>query len=302
MDAALYIWWASASEWASVIRMAYRAHPRSGRAVLHPQANSVRQTQREEIMSTIASPWPDGCRGAVSLTFDDGLESQRAVAAPLLSRYGLSGTFYVNPQENYMDQLAPWQEAASAGHEIGNHTVSHPCSINFQFIAESGRTPLEQMTMAEIEAEIVTANQRLQNLFPAQQAISFAYPCYQPFIGRGPTRQSYVPAVARQCVAGRGRGERPNDATHCDLFYLWSFACERMSGAELIGLAENAAAQGRWAILTFHGVHEGHLPIGDADLEELCAFLAAQRNRIWTAPLATVAQRVQAWQTHGAPA
>lgn len=251
-------------------------------------------------MSTIASPWPNGCQGAVSLTFDDGMESQRTIAAPLLTDHDLGGTFYVNPKENYVEQLSPWRAVADAGHEIGNHTVTHPCSINFQFIADSGRTPLEQMSMNDIDAEIATAGARLAALFPAQAAVSFAYPCYQPLIGRGPTRQSYVPVVAKHCVAGRGRGERPNDATHCDLFYLWSWACERMSGAELVGLAESAAAQGRWAILTFHGVNEGNLPISEGDLAELCGFLAAQRGRIWTAPLATVAQRVQQWQAQGA--
>jgi hypothetical protein len=69
-----------------------------------------------------------------------------------------------------------------------------------------------------------------------------------------------------------------------------------MSGAELVGVAEQAPAQGRWSILTFHGVGEGHLPIAPNDLEELCAFLARNRTRSWTAPVATVAQRVAAWK------
>lgn len=247
-------------------------------------------------MSAHASPWPAGCQGAVSLTFDDGLSSQLELAIPLLNRYGLQGTFYVNPRDDYEQQLLPWRAAAEASHEVGNHTVSHPCSKNFPFIADNNRRALEEMTLAEIEAEIVLAGERIRSVIPQQAAMSYGYTCYQPFVGRGATRQSYVPVVAKHCVAGRGRGERPNDPRYCDLWYLWSTPCERMTGAELVGLAEQAPAQGRWSILTFHGVSEGHLSVAPGDLEELCDFLARNRSRIWTAPVATIAQRVGAYQ------
>ena len=77
--------------------------------------------------------WPGGATAAVSLTFDDGMQSQLEVGVPLLNRYGVRATFYVNPQEDYPTQLAGWREAL-AGHEIGNHTVHHPCSQNFDWI------------------------------------------------------------------------------------------------------------------------------------------------------------------------
>ncbi len=247
-------------------------------------------------MSALVSPWLDHCQGAVSLTFDDGNESQLQLAIPLLNKYGLQATFYLNPRENYQQQLQPWRAVAQAGHEIGNHTVNHPCSKNFAFISENNRPALEEMTLDDIEAEIVEAGKRIRQVIPEQAANSFGYTCYQPFVGRGATRQSYVPVVARHCVAGRGRGERPNDPRYCDLWYLWSTPCERMTGAELVGVAEQAPTQGRWSILTFHGVNDGHLHVAAGDLEELCAYLARNRERIWTAPLATIAQRVNAWQ------
>ncbi len=247
-------------------------------------------------MSTLVSPWLDRCQGAVSLSFDDGNESQLRLAIPMLNKYGLQATFYLNPKENYREQLQPWRAVAQAGHEIGNHTVNHPCSKNFAFISENNRPALEEMTLDDIEAEIVEAGKRIQEVIPEQGVNSFGYTCYQPFVGRGATRQSYVPVVARHCVAGRGRGERPNDPRHCDLWYLWSTPCERMTGAELVGVAEQAPTQGRWSILTFHGVNDGHLHVASGDLEELCAYLARNRERIWTAPIATIAQRVNVWQ------
>jgi peptidoglycan-N-acetylglucosamine deacetylase len=247
-------------------------------------------------MSTLTSPWPDQCQGAVSLTFDDGTPSQLKWVAPILNQYGLQGSFYINLGNDYQTRLQPWQAVAQAGHEIGNHTLSHPCSKNFAFISQKGGRALEEMTLADIEAEIVESNRAIREMIPNQTAISYAYTCYQPFVGRGLTRQSYVPVIAKHCVAGRGLGEQPNDPNHCDLWYLWSTPCERLTGAELVGVAERAPAQGRWVILTFHGVNDGHLHVANGDLEELCAHLARNRERIWTAPVATVAQRVAEWQ------
>ncbi|HMN29097.1 MAG TPA: polysaccharide deacetylase family protein [Caldilineaceae bacterium] len=247
-------------------------------------------------MSTSSSPWPNGAQGAVSLSFDDGLPSQLELAIPILDKYGLLGTFYVNPRDNYQEQLVPWHKAARTGHEIGNHTVNHPCSKNFAFIADSNRRSLEEMSLADIEGEIVAAGRRIAEVIPEQGPVSFGYTCYQPFVGRGPTRQSYVPMVAKHCVAGRGRGEQPNHPRYCDLWYLWSTPCERMTGAEMVGVCEQAPVQDRWAILTFHGIDDGHLLVGHGDFEELCAYLARNRERIWVAPVAKVAQRVAEYQ------
>ncbi|MDT7892902.1 MAG: polysaccharide deacetylase family protein, partial [Armatimonadota bacterium] len=46
----------------------------------------------------VETPFPKGCRAAVSLTFDDGLKSQLEVAVPLLNDRGLRATFYLNPR------------------------------------------------------------------------------------------------------------------------------------------------------------------------------------------------------------
>jgi peptidoglycan/xylan/chitin deacetylase (PgdA/CDA1 family) len=233
---------------------------------------------------------PEGVEAAVSLSFDDGLRSQLEVGVPLLNHYDVRGTFYVNPRDDYAEMLDRWRAAADAGHEIGNHTINHPCSKNFSFISDFGRRALEEMTLDDIGWEIGETNRRLNEALPNQGAVSFAYPCYQPFVGRGNKRQSYVPVVLEHCVAGRGRGERSNDPRYCDLGYVWSWPCERMQSHTLIGIVEEAIAQKRWAILTFHGIHEGHLSVGENDLAELCAHLQHNKHRVWTATVAEAAK------------
>ena len=106
------------------------------------------------------SPWPEQCLGAVSLTFDDGLRSHLATAIPMLDEYGLNGTFYLNPPRegnaaDWSARLAPWRVAAGNGHEIGNHSLTHPCSENFAF--KAGARGLEHMTLDEIESDVLEA-------------------------------------------------------------------------------------------------------------------------------------------------
>jgi len=212
----------------------------------------------------------------------------------MLNEHGLKATFYVNPKgDDWRDKLAPWREAAKMGHEVGNHTVNHPCSRNFSGSPTGG---LESMTLADIEADIAEAERRLKEAIPEQKTHTFCYPCYNDHVGVGGSRQSYVPVIARYFPAARGKGEVANHPLACDLHYLSSWPVERMSGAELVGLSEQSAAQGRWGILTFHGIHQGHLSVADVDLRELCGFLARNRERIWVATVAEVAERIIVWR------
>jgi len=240
-----------------------------------------------------SSLWPDGCKCSVSLTFDDGLTSQLKIAVPLLNRYGLRGTFYLSPKgDDWEDRYAPWIEAAHFGHEIGNHSLSHLCSCNFS--GNPNCRGLENVSLKEMEADILEAQRRLETLIPEQKDWTFAYPCYQDFVGRGETRQSYVPLIARHFIAARGIGElvSANSPLACDLHYLWSWPVERMSGIEMIGLVERVITQGRWGILTFHGINEGHHPVYNFDLNELLSFLYHNRDRIWIAPVVEVAKHI----------
>jgi peptidoglycan/xylan/chitin deacetylase (PgdA/CDA1 family) len=245
-------------------------------------------------MAAQKSPWPEGIRGAVSITFDDGMPSQLATALPAMDKHGLKGTFYLCASEKAVPKLSAWKDVAKRGHEIGNHTAHHPCPENVLEPSRSGLPVLEEMSVEEYEAEMLEAARGIAELAPAQKATSFAYPCYEPFVGRGAGRASVVPLVARHCIAGRGFGEAPfaNDPWRADLSHLWAWPCERKGAPELIGLVEHAVAQGRWAVLVFHGVHEGHLSVGAGDFEALCTHLARPGNGIWTAPVAEIARHL----------
>ena len=234
----------------------------------------------------------------MSLTFDDGHPSQLEKAVPILDDVGLKGTFYLNPRgegDSWRDRLAVWEAVARMGHEIGNHTLSHPCPNSYA-PEPTSHGGLEDLSLEDVQGDILQAEERLRAIFPEQGARSFCYPCYVSYVGSGPRRQSYVPVVARHFLAARGLGERANNPFNCDLHYLHSWDAARKSGAELIGLIERSVAEGRWGILTFHGLEATHLPVAALDFRELVAHLARHRQRIWMAPVITVAQRIIEWR------
>ncbi|MDD4870858.1 MAG: polysaccharide deacetylase family protein [Kiritimatiellae bacterium] len=241
--------------------------------------------------------WPDNCLAAVSLTFDDGPPSQLKCAVPILNNADLQATFYLCPRGNdFMEKLMPWRDVAKARHEIGNHTVTHPNSRAFR--NDPAIPGLEGMTLADIEKDIVESKCRLQQLVPEQKEMSFCYPCYMEHVGCGPTRQSYVPVVARHHIAGRGKGEFPfpNPPATVDLHYAWSWPAERMSGSQMIGLAEACVAKNCWGIFTFHGINEGRLSVTESDFRDLVNYLTINHARIWTVPVVKVAQRILEWR------
>lgn len=245
--------------------------------------------------------WPEPYRAAVSLTFDDGLESHLRSAIPLLDRAGLRGTFYLNPREAegiWVDSLDRWQQAQSCGHEMGNHTVVHPCSLNVDLPWQQGHNLID-WTLEQVQADIFEAQRRLDAAFPGQKQNTFAYPCYESTVGRGRQRVSYTPFVAEHFVAARHKGEMQanlaNDPVRCDLHHLSSWPVERQPGALMVGLAEQAAQLARWAVFTFHGINEGNLMVGESDFCDLVDYLA-RRADIWTAPLVEIGAYVRGRQ------
>ncbi len=223
--------------------------------------------------------WPEGKRAAVSLTFDDARLTQVDNGLAILDRHGLKATFYVSP-DDMARRLEGWRRAVKAGHEIGNHTLTHPCTGNFDFSRENA---LEDYTLERMAREIDEAQAVIFKDLGVKPR-SFGYPCDQSSVGRGADSQSYVPLVAARFVNGRGwTGGTSNDPAFVDIFQLLTMPSDELSFASLKAVVEEAASQGRWLILCGHEIAAQGYQTTRADaLEALCAYLADPKNGIWT--------------------
>ena len=70
--------------------------------------------------------WPEGKSAAIVLTYDDAMSSQLDVAVPQLAAAGFKGTFFLSGGMA-PDYMRRWRAAQRAGHELGNHSLFHPC-------------------------------------------------------------------------------------------------------------------------------------------------------------------------------
>src|SRR5213592_1993327 len=72
-------------------------------------------------------PW-QGKRCAVVLTYDDAINQHLDNALPLLDSLGLKATFYITAFSTSMQtRMNEWKSLTANGHELGNHTLYHPC-------------------------------------------------------------------------------------------------------------------------------------------------------------------------------
>jgi len=236
--------------------------------------------------STPSAFWPAGIRAALSLTFDDARWSQTANGFPLFDAHGIKATFFVSLK--LMEQkLDAWRRAIAKGHEIGNHTTTHPCTGNFTFARHN---PLEEYTLERMEQEeLLYANAAIEKLLGVRP-VTFAYPCGQTFVGRGEQVRSYVPLIAKHFLAGRGfMGESDNDPAFCDLAQVLARDGDGAGFEQMKAWLDGAAQQGRWLILAGHDIGAGGRQTTLAgELEKLCRYAKDPANGIWVDTVAAI--------------
>ncbi len=227
--------------------------------------------------------WPGDARGAISLTYDDGMPTQFETVLGALRRYNLKATFYISAgtgeTPNRHVELA---EAAGFGHELGNHTIFHPC-LGSDIPGESDWvTPardLRNYTVDRLVDELTVAN-RLISAIDGKSRRTFAYTCGNREVGRGIDFVSVLPDLfpAARTVTN-GTFTRAQLAAQPHL--IPSFAVNGHGGAELIAYAESIIAAGGYGTITFHGVGGDWLSVSKEAHEDLLAYLSANRDKIW---------------------
>ena len=236
--------------------------------------------------------WPGGARAAVSVTYDDGLNSQLDYALPELDRRGLKATFFLTEQ-NVREgrRLTEWERAAAEGHEVANHTVTHPCALQHLTPETFGQDEIAGME------GFLDAN------FGVERTRAFAYPCGYLGLGRGDRRERY--ARYRQVlerdgmVCARTTAGRPNrpDQVVRDRFNLHGF--EPTDEADMVAPARRYLAEtlgdGAWAILVFHEVLPTWRSEGDASIGVHRRILdLVARGPFWVAPMGQVFEHIAA--------
>lgn len=244
--------------------------------------------------------WPHGARAAVSLAYDDALDSQLDNAIPALDRAGLKGSFYLTlGSDTLKRRLADWRAAAARGHELGNHTLFHQCSRN-----QPGRewvTPeqdLDTTSALRLAAQVRLGNTLLQAI-DGRSERTFTSPCGDR-LAQG---ENYLPLIQADFVAIKsGPGGVVADMARLDPYFVGIATPSGVTGQQLIDIVRQAAHAGTMANITFHGIGGDYLTVSAQAHQELLDYLAAHRDEYWTDTFLNVMRHVRAQRAAGAAA
>jgi peptidoglycan/xylan/chitin deacetylase (PgdA/CDA1 family) len=239
---------------------------------------------------SLAYPWPEGKKAAISLSFDDARGSQVTAGTLLLDQYNIKATFFVVPSA-VQQQLEGWKRAVASGHEIGNHSLTHPCMENFDW---SRSNALENYNLKTMRKNIAACNKAIATLLGVTPEV-FAYPCGQKYVGRGARTRSYVPLVSKMFLVGRGwLDEAPNNPRYCNFAQLTGVEMDGKDFEQILPLIEDARKSGKWLLLAGHEMGEtGPQTTRLHMLKQLSEYVNNPANGIWIAPVGTVAKYIR---------
>ena len=228
--------------------------------------------------------WKDGKTSVVCLTYDDAMDSQLDHAIPQLDKYDMKGTFYLKGSSPALyHRMEEWRASAANGHELGNHTLFHPCSGK-RFPNRERARDIDFYTIKQFLTEVRTANTLLKSI-DGKNRHTFAYTCGDKIV-EGENMGDYLPKLV---TAARGGAPGFPPKEDLDLYHLPTFSCTGKSGEKMIDLVKQAQEKNGLLILVFHGVGGGHLKVEAEEHEKLLRYLKENEADIWVTTVLEVA-------------
>ena len=239
--------------------------------------------------ATAQSPW-NGKQCAVVLTYDDALNVHLDYVAKALDSLKLKGTFYLTvAAPGSRNRIDDWRKVALNGHELGNHTLFHPCAGN-----QPGRSwvspeyDLSAYSLKRMLDELRMTNTFLQSI-DGKTKRTFAYPCGDMMV----RDTSYVQAIQSDFVAARGvlgKVMQPNTITRFDVN---AYGMNNHTAEEMIALVKQAMTEKGLVVFLFHGVGGEHsINVSRKEHNKLLGFLKQNEKDIWVAPMIDVIEKL----------
>lgn len=231
-----------------------------------------------------------GKKCTVVLSYDDALNVHLDNAIPLLDSLGLKGTFYIPGNSfTFAQRMNEWRYAVENGHELGNHTLFHPCNGNLPGREWVGKDhDLSNYSLQQIIDEVRLCNILLKAV-DGKQERTFAFTCGD----REVEGKLFYNEIKNEFTAARGVYSEMNQFETVDLSNINSYMINGQSGDELIKLAEKAMDSGSLLVFLFHGVGGEHsLNVALPAHRKLLQYLKENQDKIWTTTMVEAAKHI----------
>src|SRR6186997_1584167 len=238
-------------------------------------------------------PW-HGKKYAVVITYDDAIDQHLDNAIPVLDSLGLKATFYLTAFSTSMQsRLSDWKKLAVNGHELGNHTLYHPC------IGGKGREWVSpEYDMNNYTVRRMVDETRMTNLFlqalDGKTKRTFAFTCGDMKIGDS----SFIYAMKDDFVAARAVRAEMHKINEIDLLNVDCYMVNGETSAQMIEWVKKAEETNSLLVILFHGVGGGNaLNVSLPAHREFLQYLKKNEKDIWITPMLNVAEYIK--KSHG---
>lgn len=206
----------------------------------------------------------DGCKGALSFTFDDGLEEHYTIVFPEMNKRSIKGTFAIVGRNvdgsNKYGPCVTWEqlrEMGHSGHELSSHGWAH-------------RT-LTKLSLDEMERE-VNINDSIILFKTGKRPLTYVYPGNR-------TNDTITEYVGRNRIC-----------TRTSQFSLGSKRTPEWFAKKIRNLIDN----GEWGVSMTHGITYGYDAFGSVEaFTTMLDIACSERDNLWIAPLAEVGAYVK---------
>jgi peptidoglycan-N-acetylglucosamine deacetylase len=237
-------------------------------------------------------PW-HGKKCAVVITYDDAIDQHLDNAVPVLDSLKLKATFYVTAFSSSVQQrLNDWRKLAINGHELGNHTLYHPCIGGKGREWVSQEYDLNNYTVKRMIDETGMTNLFLRAL-DGNTKRTFAFTCGDMKIGDS----LFMNAMKNDFVAARAVRNEMHKVNEIDLYNVDCYMVNNHSFEQIKEWVEKAIQNNSLLVILFHGVGGGNALNVDVQAHrEFLKYLKKNEKDIWIAPMLEVAEYIKTFQ------
>jgi peptidoglycan/xylan/chitin deacetylase (PgdA/CDA1 family) len=235
----------------------------------------------------------NGKKAAVAFTYDDALDQHLDLVVPLLDSMNLKGTFYVAPVFSPLNKrVKEWQKIAIDGHELGNHTLFHPCDGGAGREWVKPEQDLRKYSLLRMTDEVLMANNFLK-LIDGKTKRSFAFTCGDRFA----EGEEFIKKTGDEITGARAVRNTMSKIQDINVLNLDGYMVNNQSFEEMKSWVDQALNTNSLLIFIFHGVGGGHSL--DCNLEnhrKIVKYVASKRKEIYVAPVNELAVYIHNYQ------
>jgi sialate O-acetylesterase len=233
-----------------------------------------------------------GKKCAVVLTYDDAIPQQLDNAIPVLDSLSLKATFYLTAYFA-KNRLNDWKKVASKGHELGNHTLFHPCNGGKGREWVNPDYDLSHYTIHRMIDETRMTNIFLQAL-DGKTKRTFAFTCGDMKIGDS----SFMDAMKADFVSARAVRNEMHTIDKVDLYNIDCYVVNNHTAAEMMEWVRKAEETNTLLVILFHGVGGGNsLNVSVHEHNQFMYQLKQKEKTIWITTMLEASEFIKKYQS-----